>query len=246
MADKWDAMLERLAAFRKRFGHCDASTRDPRNAVLGRWVAAQRHKRKRDRLTPAQIARLDAVGLVWSPVANVWEVMFGQLRAYASKHGDCNIPEHYAPNQKLASWAHSQRHRKCKGLLSTERQKRLETIGFQWSVYKGVSKIKAKREIPSVKAFPAAAQRRPEERLYCLRQGAYVQFNGLGSPPDSLRRYLAQRGEMPPYIPLPRWPLEFNVGEGFGVRKLAWPGNGPLPADVLTYVQENGCLPRHN
>jgi hypothetical protein len=238
-------MLERLAAYRKRFGHCNVSTRDPRHAVLGRWVAAQRHKRKKGRLPAGQVGKLDAVGLTWSPVSDVWESLFSQLEAYAAENGHCNIPEHYPRNQKLASWAHSQRHRRRKGLLPSDRQKRLEAIGFQWAVYKGTNKGKPKREPQEPKSVLAAAPSRPEERLYCLRQGAYVQFNGEGAIPDALRRFVSLRGEMPPYIPLPRTPLAFLIGEGFGSRKMAWSGTGPLPPEVLHFVEENGCLPRH-
>ena len=246
MADRWDAMLKRLAVYRKRFGHCNVSTRDTRNATLGRWVAAQRHKRKRSRLTRDQIAKLDAAGLTWSPVSDVWESMFELLSAYATEHGNCNIPEHYPDNQRLASWAHSQRHRKRKGFLAEDRQKRLESIGFQWAVYRGVSKGKPKRGAGEARSNQVMAPPKPEERLYCLRQGAYVQFNGDGAMPDALRRFVSQRGEMPPYIPMPRTTLQFILGEGFASRKLAWPGSGPLPADVLQFVQENGYLPRHN
>ena len=48
---------------------------------------------------------------------------------------------------------------------------------------------------------------------------------------------------------LPRSPLVFKIGNSDStpafVRKIKWPGKGPLPEDVLEYLNENGVLPPH-
>jgi hypothetical protein len=251
MADKWSAMLGELAAYRKRFGNADVSSRDSEHARLGRWVAAQRHKRRKGLLSAARIRGLNSAGMEWSPGDTVWMEMFGQLAEFAKREGHCNIPEQYPPNQRLASWSHNQRYRKRRGDLSAERREKMESIGFQWAIYRG-KKRPARRE-KSIAVVAAedpvvhvARARKPEERLYRLKQGVYVQFNGEGRLPEPLARFERQNGELPPYIPLPRLEATFYMGEESGGRPLTWSGSGPLPPQVLEYVRENGCLPRHN
>jgi hypothetical protein len=253
MADKWSAMLEELVAYRKRFGTTDVSSRNATYARLGRWIAAQRHKRRRGSLARDRIRRLNAAGMLWSPGDEIWQGMFRQLKEFAKREGHCNIPEHYAPNQKLASWAHNQRYRKRKGELSRDRRQTLESIGFQWSIYRerkssGKARASAQsRSQPVVAPVPPppVLPRLSEERLYRLRHGMCIQFNGKGKLPEALARYEKQNNELPPYIPLPRGETTFYVGEEGAARPCKWRGTGALPAQVLEYVNENGCLPRH-
>jgi len=82
------------------------------------------------------------------------------------------------------------------------------------------------------------------ERLYRIQYGRYVQFNGAGDVPEAIREYEAMYGEMPPYMPLPDVPVEFNVGDGYGKsRRVQWSASGPVPPPVLAYVRDNGALP---
>ena len=255
MADKWSAMLEELIAYRSRFGTADVSSRNPMYARLGRWIAAQRHKRRRGSLARDRVRRLDAAGMLWSPGDAVWQSMFRQLKAFAKHEGHCNIPEHYGPNQKLASWAHNQRYRKRRGELPRERRVMLEGIGFKWSIYRErkpagrVASSKQSSPAPPVAPVappPPVLPKMAKERLYRLRNGTCIQFNGKGKLPDALARYQKTNSELPPYIPLPPGVTVFYVGEEGEARPYKWGGTGPLPAPVLEYVNENGCLPRHN
>lgn len=248
MADKWSAMLGQLVAHKKKFGTTDVSSRDPDQARLGRWVAAQRHKRRKGKLSPERIRKLNAAGMIWSPGEISWTAMFMLLKRFAAAEGHCNIPEHYPENQRLASWAHNQRYRKRRGELLLERRKKLEGIGFQWSIYKEKKRSRrtgAASAIEEAFVLPSARMR-PEERLYMLKQGMYVQFNGGGRKPETLMRYERTNGELPPYIPLPRVETVFYIGEEPMVAAHKWRGSGGLPRPVLDYVNENGCLPRHS
>ncbi|MFC1498238.1 hypothetical protein ACFLS1_07200 [Verrucomicrobiota bacterium] len=83
-----------------------------------------------------------------------------------------------------------------------------------------------------------------EERLYFVRHGFYIQYNGLNEPPEALANYSDQYGRPPPYIPLPKKPVEFDLFPGSS--KIRWSGKGPLPEQVLEYVKENGMLPHNN
>lgn len=254
MADRWSAMLEQLVAYRNNFGTTDVSSRDSNHARLGRWIAAQRHRRRKGLISAARVRKLNEAGMVWSPGDDVWLEMLKQLREFSHREGHCNIPEHYPPNQRLASWAHNQRYRKRRGDLAPDRAAKLEKIGFKWAIYRARRRTVRKGLVPRPSAsetgslLPPAPLRRTEERLYRLRQGVYVQYSGNGKMPESLVRQERLNGELPPYIPLPRVETTFHIQDGDDESEtlsLSWSGKGPLPQRVLEYVRENGCLPRH-
>jgi hypothetical protein len=135
------------------------------------------------------------------------------------------------------------------GSLSPERVKKLTEIGFVWSVYgknrsEKATQSKRKEVAASVKVEPANP-----ERLYQVC-GEYIQYNGLGPIPLKLDKYIQlHEGEFPPCIILPGTPLVFRIGSPDSttsvMRKIVWSGKGPLPEDVLEYLNENGALPPH-
>lgn len=61
-----------------------------------------------------------------------WHERLGELVAYKTKHGDCNIPSKWPENQALASWIGTQRQAYVKGKLSPDKIARLTEIGFDW------------------------------------------------------------------------------------------------------------------
>jgi len=50
------------------------------------------------------------------------------------KHGHCNVPRTYPPNQQLAYWVAKQRASKKKGKLDRKTIRRLNELGFCWSL----------------------------------------------------------------------------------------------------------------
>ena len=82
------------------------------------------------------------------------------------------------------------------------------------------------------------------ERLYFVSVGRYVQFDGYGEVPAPILDYIRlNKGEWPPYFPLPDSPVLFVIGRA---QRIPWPGRGQLPRAVVTYVTENGILPRYS
>ena len=62
-----------------------------------------------------------------------WEEMFGLLVAYKDEHGHCNVPQTTVyRGENLGTWVNDQRTRK--NLLSEDRIRRLEDIGFVWDL----------------------------------------------------------------------------------------------------------------
>jgi hypothetical protein len=60
--------------------------------------------------------------------------MFEALIKFKKAHGHCNVPIAYPDNPKLANWVKTQRTYWKKGILKTERLRRLEKIGFIWTL----------------------------------------------------------------------------------------------------------------
>lgn len=243
----WDDMYRALEVFLKETGHCNVCANWTKNPQLGRWVAMQRYRRKIGELSARCVDRLDKLQFVWSPTDVVWNEMFQRLMAFRKKHGTCDVPSQWPEDPHLANWVANQRHRKKMGSLSADRAKRLEESGFVWAVY-GKGKARKEVEVKPPKPAPRKPEPETEERLYMAGGGRYVQFNGTGAMPSSLERYVAQhRGEFPSYIPLPKGPITFHVGDDLAGRKqkITWSGKGPIPEAVREFVDENGTLPPH-
>jgi hypothetical protein len=238
-------MLRELRSFKKRHGHCNVPTKFPANPRLGRWVAARRYKRKLGELTDKEIAALDTLGFVWSVSDFSWQSMLEALVRFKRQHGHCNVPENWKSNRRLANWVQSQRHRKRRGKLSPERVKSLEAVGFTWAIYKCVEATPPRR---GGRRREVGSQDRPQEKLYWLRNGLFVQHDGKCRMPPELEAYLEEHGgEYPPHIPLPAGPTHFLLGIRYvNEKRVPWPGRGKLPAEVLRFVKRTGTLPPYD
>ena len=62
--------------------------------------------------------------------------MFEALIEYKKGHGDCNVPLEWAENKKLGGWVGTQRKSYLSNIISNDRIKRLENIGFEWNILK--------------------------------------------------------------------------------------------------------------
>jgi hypothetical protein len=65
ITDRWLARYEHLRAFHQRHGHCQMRRNMPGGASLLNWINDQRHACRQGRLTPKQIALLDAIKFDW-------------------------------------------------------------------------------------------------------------------------------------------------------------------------------------
>ena len=130
LAAAWEEMFAELLAYKQTHGDCNVPfKRDP---LLGQWCLTQRRYYKDSTLAPARIKRLEDIGFQWNPIEDAWEQMFAALADYRKIHGDCNVPFEWRNNPSLARWCYTQRGSYKKGLLSPERIKRLEDLGFVW------------------------------------------------------------------------------------------------------------------
>ena len=124
----WEEGYSALKRFRTREGHSGVPQHHIEGAFkLGQWVNLQRTRQKK--LHSERKRRLDSIGFVWNPRQAFWEDMFGRLKDYKIKHGDCNVSSNHA-DKLLACWVVHQRSKKYR--LSEERRDRLSRLGFVW------------------------------------------------------------------------------------------------------------------
>jgi len=67
--------------------------------------------------------------------AEQWDVKFNLLLAYKAENGNCHAPKRHP---EIGKWIQQQRTNYKKGKMSEDRLRRLEEVGFSWSVQKTV------------------------------------------------------------------------------------------------------------
>jgi hypothetical protein len=136
----WEAMFATLKQFRQENGHANVPQKYAANRKLGWWVSIQRRDRRKGKLDSQQTAQLDGIGFNWSPQSGGtppddagWKAMLAALQAFKSEHGHCRVPGQW-------SWVRNQRAAKrYKRPIMAERAKRLDELGFVWTLIEPMS-----------------------------------------------------------------------------------------------------------
>lgn len=138
----WESNYRAAMAFYREHRHLEVPSQyvSADGTRLGAWLGSLRKLRagRAMRGTPPtaeQIARLDAIGMVWSSrVDHSWERGYQAAAAYAAAHGNLLAPAGYRTEDgfALGTWLRNQRSRHASGHLSEERRTRLEAIGMVW------------------------------------------------------------------------------------------------------------------
>jgi hypothetical protein len=123
------------------------------NPKLGRWVSTQRLLFKSGKLEPERQRRLDEIEFHWSSERGkeAWATRFEQLKAYKEQFGDCNVPEMWEENPQLSNWVKTQRQLLKSERLESERQRRLDEIGFDWGSDRNLEWAKRFEELKAYK-----------------------------------------------------------------------------------------------
>ena len=128
----WEETFEELKKYKKIHGDTLVPRNYSNNSQLGRWVDTQRSYRKKNKLAPERVAKLDSIGFVRDPLEAAWEEMFEALKKYKKIHGDTLVPRRYSNDPQLGTWVDTQRLNRKKNKLAPDRVKKLNLIGFVW------------------------------------------------------------------------------------------------------------------
>ncbi|MFP7486410.1 helicase associated domain-containing protein [Priestia filamentosa] len=96
------------------------------------WVQYQRKAYRKGTLATHKIRKLNSLGFVWNSFEEKWEYYYQILALYKMKYGDDFRKQIAKENESLNEWIRSQRRAYNKGVLSLERIRLLERVGFMW------------------------------------------------------------------------------------------------------------------
>jgi len=141
----WDLMFLRLECYKGQYGDCRVPHRWAEDTSLGKWVNGQRVIYKSGKMRTDRKDRLDSIGFEWSIIGQNkgtstsntslrWNEMFQRLQHYKQEHGNCLVPHCYAEDITLGRWVRTQRSEYKKKKIKPDKQERLDSLGFKWSV----------------------------------------------------------------------------------------------------------------
>ncbi len=135
---QWDFWYGLTLKYKEEFGNPNAPKKYKtiEGYHLGSWHNNQRVNYRKEILSSEQIKRLEEIGFTWEPQDELFERGFQETLNYKNNTGDPNVPVYYKTldGYKLGSWQATHRKNYRQGILSAERIKRLEEIGFQWEI----------------------------------------------------------------------------------------------------------------
>ncbi|MFJ9846119.1 helicase associated domain-containing protein [Kitasatospora sp. NPDC101155] len=94
------------------------------------WLTRQRHLNGQGLLDAARVSELDALGMIWSKLANAWERGYAYAKAFHHQHGHLAIPA-TAKLDDYAVGAWMRRQRKTEN-LTTDQATKLDALDEPW------------------------------------------------------------------------------------------------------------------
>lgn len=141
LSSSWDLYFQAAKTYFQANGNLEVPKRyiTEDGLALGMWVQTQRRAYSGSIsgvLTPAQIARLDSIGMVWeNRLEQSWNRHFQAAKAYFETYGNLLIPARFVTEdgRNLGKWIMNQRQAKKSGKLTQEQVESLESIGMTWN-----------------------------------------------------------------------------------------------------------------
>lgn len=141
----WSLMYKHAQEFYEKNGHLEVSSRyqTAEGYSLGQWIFVQRsirHGQVEGKLTLEQIAKLDAIGMVWETVSDQnWSRYYEAAKRYFEENGNLDVEARYVTkkNIPLGQWLSNLRVQEKAGVrsryLTEERKEMLNALGMIWN-----------------------------------------------------------------------------------------------------------------
>jgi len=147
----WEESYDLLYNYKDLNGHCNVPQSEK---PLGTWTNTQRVeyakyiKGTTSSMTAQRIKLLDDICFIWDAQGYTWNTRYNELCEFRKINGHCVVPRY----SSLGAWTEKQRiqykkyvamndnicktddDESCKTILTEERVKKLDTIGFVWDV----------------------------------------------------------------------------------------------------------------
>lgn len=126
----WEQRFEQLRAYRTLHGTAIVAEEhgDPQLVALAQWVKKQRTTQRKKEMGAERVAMLNSLGFVWDMEDTSWETRFSELVQFMVKNGNQANPKEAA----LKGWVYRQRSKFHEGILSEEKKRKLDAVGFNW------------------------------------------------------------------------------------------------------------------
>jgi superfamily II DNA or RNA helicase len=135
-ADDWEEGLRQLQSYAASHGHANVGVSYKVDGFrLGAWVNTQRTPRAKGALDAIREQRLQSVpGWTWDAIGGLWEEGFSRLLDYVKRNGNARVAANCCiDGYPLGRWVVKQRGRHAKGVLESDRERRLESLsGWTW------------------------------------------------------------------------------------------------------------------
>lgn len=140
----WMERYDELHEYRQHHGDCLVPHKYEANPQLGIWIGEQRYNFKKFKegrpssMSQERFVLLNKLDFVWFVPDILWNERLGELKEYIAIHGPGSQPA-WKENRKLRYWISAQnringkRLNGEKTLLTDERIKKLNEVGFQWT-----------------------------------------------------------------------------------------------------------------
>jgi glutaredoxin len=132
-SQNWEENYRELQSFARKYGHVHVPSSDPAYSELRAWLSLQ--IKNKDYLNNTQKQKLDYLGVNWHLTDSRewrWQEMYNQLLEFHKEYGHSRVPQKWDVNRKLSNWVLVQRRGYMQGIMSSERKRKLEQLGFVW------------------------------------------------------------------------------------------------------------------
>ncbi|EKX53510.1 hypothetical protein GUITHDRAFT_133209 [Guillardia theta CCMP2712] len=145
--EHWEAMFNELVRYKQNHGHCVVHKSNDTKHLL-KWIKVQKFRNKKlskaRRFTYGQavdtdhaeieLQRLLDLGLIFNAKEASWVKFFDQYVDYIRTYSDTSPTFRFPQNPSLGVWVARQRQLYHRGMLQSRRWRKLQAIGFVWSV----------------------------------------------------------------------------------------------------------------
>jgi len=132
--EQWNKMYGRLVEYREQYKSTCVPRSYEADPQLATWVSTQRTTY--NKLIAERKHKLNSIDFVWDSYDARWTEMYEQLVAYKNQYKSTCVPRSYEADPQLAKWVNRQRTNYNTNMprLTTERKRRLNSIGFVWDL----------------------------------------------------------------------------------------------------------------
>ncbi len=137
MEQAWERGYAAAREYRGEYGNLMVPVRyrEKNGFALGEWIVYNRQRFLGNNLSTDRVERLEALGMVWDTVQDIWEQSYCAAVQYWLDHGTLEVPVKYTTPEGVALgvWLGSQRAAYKAGTIKPVQKAWLEALDVDWT-----------------------------------------------------------------------------------------------------------------